>query len=122
MLDAVAQNFPLRTCKKDILRAQQKRERPCLNYQIGRCSAPCANKISQEDYATLIQQVMAFLQGRYDELVAELRRRMMAASEAMEYEQAARWRDRMQAVERVIQRQKAAVASLACLLYTSRCV
>ena len=113
VLDAVAQNFPLRTCKKDILRAQQKRERPCLNYQIGRCSAPCANKISQEDYATLIQQVMAFLQGRYDELVAELRRRMMAASEAMEYEQAARWRDRMQAVERVIQRQKAAVASLA---------
>ncbi len=113
VLDAVAQNFPLRTCKKDILRAQKRHERPCLNYQIGRCSAPCANKISREDYATLIHQVTAFLQGRYDELVAELRRRMMAASEAMEYEQAARWRDRMQAVERVIQRQKAAVASLA---------
>lgn len=113
VLDAVAQNFPLRTCKKDILRAQDKHERPCLNYQIGRCSAPCANQISREDYGTLIHQVTAFLQGRYDELVAELRRRMMAASEAMEYEQAARWRDRMQAVERVIQRQKAAVASLA---------
>lgn len=113
VLDAVAQNFPLRTCKKDILRAQDKHERPCLNYQIGRCSAPCANLISREDYGTLIHQVTAFLQGRYDELVAELRRRMMAASEAMEYEQAARWRDRMQAVERVIQRQKAAVASLA---------
>ena len=113
VLDAVAQNFPLRTCKKDILRAQDKHERPCLNYQIGRCSAPCANQISREDYGMLIHQVTAFLQGRYDELVAELRRRMMAASEAMEYEQAARWRDRMQAVERVIQRQKAAVASLA---------
>lgn len=113
VLDAVAQNFPLRTCKKDILKSQQRRERPCLNYQIGRCAAPCAGKISQAEYNEILEQVMAFLQGRYDDLVHELRARMEKASASLEFEQAALWRDRMQAVERVIQRQKAAVASLA---------
>lgn len=112
ILDTVSRNFPLRTCKKDILKSQQKRERPCLNYQIGRCSGPCANKISQEDYAEIVEQVCAFLQGKYDVVVEELRQKMEQASAAMEYEQAALWRDRMQAVERVIQRQKAAYASL----------
>ena len=112
VLDAVAKNFPLRTCKKDIAKARARHERPCLNYQIGRCSAPCAGKISEEEYGVLLEQVSAFLQGKYDTLLKELKAEMEKCAEQMEYEQAAIWRDRIRNVERVIQRQKAAETNL----------
>ena len=112
VLDAVAKNFPLRTCKKDIAKARARHERPCLNYQIGRCSAPCAGKISEEEYGVLLEQVSAFLQGKYDTLLKELKAEMEKCAERMEYEQAAIWRDRIRNVERVIQRQKAAETNL----------
>ena len=112
VLDAVAKNFPLRTCKKDIAKARARHERPCLNYQIGRCSAPCAGKISEEEYGVLLEQVSAFLQGKYDTPLKELKAEMEKCAEQMEYEQAAIWRDRIRNVERVIQRQKAAETNL----------
>ena len=112
VLDAVAKNFPLRTCKKDIAKARARHERPCLNYQIGRCSAPCAGKISEEEYGVLLEQVSSFLQGKYETLLKELKAEMEKCAERMEYEQAAIWRDRIRNVERVIQRQKAAETNL----------
>ncbi len=112
-LSAVAQNFPLRSCKKDIDRAQRLHERPCLNYQIGRCAAPCANHISQEEYRQVCMQVASFLQGKYDELLSELTTRMQQAAQSQKYEQAALWRDRLRAVERISVKQKAMMANFA---------
>ena len=112
VLDAVAKNFPLRTCKKDLQKARARHERPCLNYQIGRCSAPCAGKITEEEYGALLEQVSSFLQGKYDTLRKELEAEMNKCAERMEYEKAAIWRDRIRNVERVIQRQKAAETNL----------
>ena len=112
-LSAVAQNFPLRSCKKDIERSQQRRERPCLNYQIGRCAAPCANHISKEEYRQVCMQVTSFLQGKYDELLDELTERMRQAAQGQKYEQAAVWRDRIKAVERISVKQKAMMTNFA---------
>ena len=112
VMDALAKNFPLANCKRDIVKSREKGERPCLNYQIGRCSGPCANRITQEAYGEIIASVVSFLQGDYGQLADSLKERMQKASLRQDYEQAAAWRDRLRAVERVMLRQKAAYASL----------
>ena len=112
-LNAVSRNFQLRSCKNDILRMQRRGERPCLNYQIGRCLAPCADRISREEYAQIVGQVTSFLQGKYDELMRELHGKMEQASQELKFEQAALWRDRLQAVESIAVKQKAMMANFA---------
>jgi excinuclease ABC subunit C len=94
--------FPLRKCKGG---RPPKRSRPCLNYQVGRCLAPCTREVPQEVYRGYVEEVRLFLEGRNRELVVRLKQGMKAASEAMEFEKAARIRDRLQAVERTIERQ-----------------
>ncbi|MGI6161188.1 MAG: excinuclease ABC subunit UvrC [Christensenellales bacterium] len=112
VLDSVYDNFPLRTCKKDINRAIARKERPCLNYQIGKCDAPCAGYISKEDYHRHVEKVIDFLSGRYDEIEKQLEQEMLAASEAMDYERAADIRDRLEKVRLVLSRQHADSSSL----------
>lgn len=94
--------FPLRRCSD---RAFKNRVRPCLYYHIGQCLAPCTENVSPEDYATLVHRVELLLSGRSRELVDTLRRAMTEASEAMEYEQAAVYRDQIKAIERTVERQ-----------------
>ena len=94
--------FQLRKCKG---RELKKNQRPCLNYQMGRCLAPCSGKISAEDYREMVGQVVLFLEGRNTELVHELRNRMEKAAENLEFERAARIRDQIQAIEKTIERQ-----------------
>lgn len=84
----------------------RRRERPCLFYQIGQCSAPCHGKISREDYRAQVQGVIKFLSGRQSEVVDDLRQRMLAASEAMQFEEAARLRDQIRAIEETLEQQK----------------
>ena len=84
----------------------RRRERPCLFYQIGQCSAPCHDKISREDYRAHVQGVIKFLSGRQGEVVELLRQRMYAASASMEFEEAARLRDQISAIEQTLQQQK----------------
>lgn len=91
-------HYPLETCRR--------RGRPCLFYQIGQCSAPCHGRISAADYAKLVQGVIALLSGRRDEVVDMLRERMGKASEQMRYEEAARLRDQIRAIEETVERQK----------------
>lgn len=91
-------HYPLETCRR--------RGRPCLFYQIGQCSAPCHERISAADYAKLVQGVIALLSGRRDEVVGMLRERMGKASEQMRYEEAARLRDQIRAIEETVERQK----------------
>ena len=94
--------FRLRTCEDAVF---ANRSRPCLLYQIKRCSAPCVGHIGQDDYRRDVSSAVAFLQGKQSELIDALTDRMMAASQAMEFEQAAELRDQIQALARVQEKQ-----------------
>ena len=97
--------FPLRSCELDIRPGGAPR-RPCLNYQMGRCTAPCAGFITQPEYRAVVDQAMLLLEGRVDRLVRELTADMKKASEEMLFEKAAIIRDRIRSVELVGAMQK----------------
>ncbi len=105
VMDVVRMVFPIRTCTRAIDPA--KPQRPCVHYEIGQCPAPCAGKISSEAYKEIIGKVMDFLGGKYAPVMDELTQRMQEAAAAMNYERAALYRDRLRAVEAVMQKQKA---------------
>ena len=105
MLDAVRQIFPIRTCHLPL--AEGMHLRPCVHYEIGQCLGPCASLISSQDYHKLIDQVIQFLSGKYQEVLDDLRNRMADAAAQMNYERAAIYRDRIYAVQQVMQKQKA---------------
>ena len=90
--------FPLRTCRT-------MPERPCLEYHIKRCLAPCVGKVKAEDYRAMIRAVLLFLEGRTDDVERELEQRMNAAAEAYHFETAARLRDQLSAVRTAAERQ-----------------
>ncbi|NLA95916.1 MAG: excinuclease ABC subunit UvrC [Clostridiaceae bacterium] len=102
VLEAV---FPLRTCSRDLPRDTGK-ERPCLNYHIGRCLAPCSGAISSEDYRAMVDEVISFLDGRTDELIRRFQREMKEAAEILDFEKAARLRGRWQALARLREGQR----------------
>jgi len=95
--------FPLRTCSPQSFR---RRKRPCLNHQMGRCLAPCTGEVDPEEYNELVGQVKMILSGKGKPLLDEIKRRMNEASENMNFEDAAVYRDRLQAVEDTLQKQK----------------
>ncbi len=99
--------FPLRHHPIAICR---RRDRPCLYHQIGQCSAPCHGLISQSDYRALVDGAVTLLAGREKEVVTLLQQRMSAAAEQFNYEQAARLRDQIQAIEQTVEPQKVAEA------------
>lgn len=97
--------FKLRSCNYDISEEKQL-ERPCLNYYIDKCMAPCVGKISKEDYHQLIDQVVLFLSGRQKNLIDKIEAKMNKAAEEENFEKAARYRDAIQAVEEISRQQK----------------
>ncbi len=101
-LDLVKKLFPWRSCTKAITGSDP---RPCLDYYIHRCIAPCSGYCSKEEYDNVIRQVILFLEGRGDEVVKELRQKMAEAAEGWEFERAAVLRDQIRAVEQVSERQ-----------------
>lgn len=97
--------YLLRTCNRALPR-EIGRDRPCLNYHIKQCLAPCQGTISKEKYRERVAQAMEFLNGNYKPLLDDLQAKMQAASEAMEFEEAIRYRDLYQNVKSVAQKQK----------------
>ncbi|MDC3979758.1 excinuclease ABC subunit UvrC [Polyangium jinanense] len=95
-LHLVNKHWKLRTCT-DLDMAS--RRRPCLQYQIKRCPAPCVYEVDRDEYAEQVRSVSLFLEGRHDELTGELEKRMKEAARAMEFERAAIYRDQLKAVE-----------------------
>jgi len=104
-LDVVNKLFPWRSCTKTITGTDP---RPCLDYFINRCIAPCTSYCTKEEYDEVIRQVILFLEGRTEEVVRRLKGEMKQASTSMEYERAARVRDQIESVERVTERQTVA--------------
>ncbi|MEA1973502.1 MAG: excinuclease ABC subunit UvrC, partial [Candidatus Cloacimonadota bacterium] len=90
--------LPMRTCNKIII-ANEQDDKPCLNYQMGKCPAPCANKISYNDYQQLVNNVIKFLQGKNQVVVDDLKSQMMNLSQNMKYEKAAKIRDQITNIE-----------------------
>ena len=97
-LAALERAFLLRSCSDTVF---ENRTRPCLLYQIRRCAAPCVGRIEPQEYDALVAQACAFLSGRSADIQQELARDMEAASDALEYERAALYRDRIRALTQV---------------------
>ncbi len=97
--------FPFRSCSKAITGTDL---RPCLEYHIHHCLAPCIGVVSRQEYAEVIKQVILFLEGKQEMVVQELESKMKQAAEALNFEQAALLRDQIQAVDRVIEGQRIA--------------
>lgn len=95
--------FPLRTCKPLEFRS---RKRPCIEYEIKRCLGPCCGLIPKEKYRELVEDSVAFMEGRGKSLVSDLKRRMNAAADAYRFEEAARLRDMIAAIEATIEKQR----------------
>ncbi len=102
LIDLVRVVFPLRTCREPI---DGKRKRPCLQYHIKRCLAPCVGYQTEPEYDALVDEVVLFLEGRQERLLERLKEEMTEAADRMNYEAAGRIRDRIVAVRRVTEKQ-----------------
>ena len=104
-IDLIHKLYHLRSCNRSLPRDIGK-ERPCLNYHIKQCDAPCQGYISQEEYGKAVSQVIRFLNGSYDSVLNELEEKMDAASEALEFEKAIEYRELINSIKKVSQKQK----------------
>lgn len=104
-IELLCKLYKIRTCSRQLPKDAGK-DRPCLNYHIGQCSAPCQGNISQEEYKKSIEHVIEFLNGNYSMILKQLTGQMNAAADRMEYEEAAKYRDLIASVKQVAQKQK----------------
>lgn len=104
-IELINKLYQLRTCNKKFPRDFGV-ERPCLNHHIGKCMAPCQGTISQEQYAKQLEKALDFLNGSYNSILKELETKMTEASENLEFEEAIRYRELLQSVRAVSQKQK----------------
>ena len=104
-IELINKIYKLRTCNRKLPK-DIGAERACLNYHIHQCSAPCQGYISKEEYAEQVAKVLEFLNGNYGPVMKELKARMQEASEEMEFEKAAEYRDLLESVKQIAQKQK----------------
>lgn len=104
-IDLMNKLYHLRTCSKNLPRDIGK-DRACLNYHMHQCDAPCIGAISKEQYRQQVQKALDFLNGNYKEILKELEEKMIKASEDLDFEQAAQYRDLLNSVKAVAQKQK----------------
>ena len=104
-IELIRKLYHIRSCIRSLPKDIGK-ERPCLNYHIHQCQAPCQGYISQEEYRKSIDEVVRFLNGHYDLVLKELEEKMMAASDSLEFEKAIEYRELLTSVQKVAQKQK----------------
>ena len=104
-IELIHKLYQIRTCNRNLPRDIGK-ERPCLNYHIKQCQAPCQGYINKEDYGKSISQALEFLGGKYSPVITMLEEKMQAASEEMDYEKAIEFRDLLNSVKQIAQKQK----------------
>lgn len=97
--------FPIRTCKL-LIKENGHKVRPCLNYHIKKCVAPCAGYLKKEEYAEMINDIMDILNGRDKTIVNSLKHKMEEASKNLEFEEAAKFRDKILAIDSIVEKQK----------------
>lgn len=110
-IDAMRDIFKIRSCNLKIITGREYK-RPCLNYYINRCAGPCIGKISSEAYGEIIAQAIDLLNGKEEKLISELEKRMMIASDQLQYEHAAEYRDKINAIRLLSEKQKITTTSL----------
>ena len=103
-LEQLTKVFGVRTCRDGVFKRAQQSQRACLLGYIDRCSAPCVDRVSESDYRELVNDLCSFMGGDIDSFIKDLRRSMVAAASSQDYEQAARLRDRLGALEVVAER------------------
>ena len=104
-IELLNQMYGLRDCAR-VLPRDCGKERPCLNLHMERCCAPCTGEVPEEEYKKRVDMALEFLSGHYDPIISDLTRKMTQASEAMEFEKAIRYRDLLNNVQQVAQKQK----------------
>jgi excinuclease ABC subunit C len=105
-LDLLLRSFPIRTCSPGKFNEHHRLGRPCLLFHIEKCSGPCVGEIDQAEYRVLVDELCSFLDGDTDDIVRRLEAEMRHAATELEYERAARLRDRLAAVQRAIEKQQ----------------
>ena len=104
-IDLIRKLFQIRSCNRNLPKDMGK-ERPCLNYHIKQCKAPCQNYISEEEYRKSIDEAIRFLNGHYEGILKDLEEKMAEASEQMEFERAIEYRELLNSVKQIAQKQK----------------
>src|SRR5690348_13430921 len=104
-LDLLLRVFPARTCSAGVFKRHGQIGRPCLLGDIGKCSAPCVGRVSADEHRQIVEEFCDFMAGRTDEMERRLQREMRAASDALEFERAARLRDDLAALRRAMEKQ-----------------
>ena len=107
-IDLLKKFYPLRTCSKTL---EKSKERPCLNYHIGQCLGPCSGEVSRDAYMSMIQEIILFLSGKHHELVEKLEGKMKSAAGEMNFEKAAEYRDQINSIQSIMEKQKIMLAS-----------
>ncbi len=110
-IDMVKTVFNIRSCNR-VLPRDIGKDRPCLNYQIGKCSAPCSNKINQEKYKKQFEKIVDFLNGNYSEVLKILEDSMNDAAEKLHFEKAAKLRDKINVIKHIRDEQRITSTSL----------
>lgn len=105
-LDLLLRTFPIRTCTDNKFRHHEKLGKPCLLFHIEKCAGPCVGEIERDAYDELVAELLRFLEGDTDEVVAALEKQMAGAAEDLEFELAAHLRDRLAAVQKAIEKQQ----------------
>lgn len=105
-LDLLLKVFPMRSCSQGVFNRARASNRPCLLYDIGRCAAPCVGAVSVEEHLALVTAFCSFVEGDFDAVVRELESKMHSASAGLNFEEAARRRDQLSAIKRVIAAQE----------------
>lgn len=110
-IDIIRNLYPIRTCNQN-LEKNQGRARPCLNYYIDRCLGPCQGNVDEERYNSMIEEIIMFLNGKEDKLIKLIEEKMYKASQELDFESAAKYRDQINSLNTILEKQKIVSSNL----------